>query len=161
MRNFLRSTALAASLLAVFPAAQAATQSYSFLGTLNAIQFSGSFSFDDSLLAVFDLDNNPLLTVAAITSLSMTYNDVSYSLADAWALPDVSFYDGVFLGLSYSNDAITFVPGLFSTSDAYVTDGLNTADVIYAAVPEPESYAMLLAGLGLMGLIARRHSQRA
>ena len=32
---------------------------------------------------------------------------------------------------------------------------------ITAAVPEPETYAMLLAGLGLMGTIARRRSARA
>ncbi len=29
------------------------------------------------------------------------------------------------------------------------------------AVPEPETYAMLLAGLGLMGFVARRRKQRA
>ena len=28
-------------------------------------------------------------------------------------------------------------------------------------VPEPESYAMLLAGLGLMGFVARRRKQKA
>jgi hypothetical protein len=28
------------------------------------------------------------------------------------------------------------------------------------AVPEPKNYAMLLAGLGLMGFIARRRSSR-
>ncbi|MDP2883152.1 MAG: PEP-CTERM sorting domain-containing protein [Azonexus sp.] len=158
MRNFLRTTALATALLAVFPAAQAATQSYSFLGTLNAIQFSGSFSFDDSALAIFNAVE-PLLTVAPVASLSMTYNDVSYSLADAWGPADVSYYNGAFLGLSYSNNAMSFIPGMFNTVDAYVTDGLNSADVIYAPVPEPESYAMLLAGLGLMGLVARRRAR--
>ena len=56
---------------------------------------------------------------------------------------------------------MTFVPGLLNTSDAYVTDGQNSADVIYAAVPEPESYAMFLAGLGLMGLAALRRSRQA
>jgi hypothetical protein len=29
------------------------------------------------------------------------------------------------------------------------------------AVPEPETYAMLLAGLGLMGFVARRRKQHA
>lgn len=157
MRNILRTSALAAALLAALPAAQAATQSYSFLGTLNAIQFSGRFSFDDALLAIFDA-SEPRLTVAPLSHFSMTYNDVGYTLADAWAAPDVSYYNGAFLGLSLSNDAMTFVPGLSNTSEAFVTDGLNTASVIYAAVPEPETYAMFLAGLGLMAL--RRRQQR-
>ena len=32
---------------------------------------------------------------------------------------------------------------------------------ITAAVPEPETYAMLMAGLGLMGFVARRRQQKA
>ena len=35
------------------------------------------------------------------------------------------------------------------------SDG-NDRTLMLTAVPEPESYAMLLAGLGLMGFIARR-----
>jgi hypothetical protein len=34
-------------------------------------------------------------------------------------------------------------------------EGSNLA-IFAMAVPEPETYAMLLAGLGLMGLVARR-----
>jgi hypothetical protein len=151
-------TAAAALLLAVLPAAQAATQSYSFEGTLNAVQFFGSFSFDDTALVPFDGS----ITVAPVTNLSMSYGGTSYSLLDAWATPDVSYNAGAFLGLSYSNDAMTFVPGSVNASDAFVTDGLNSANVIYAAVPEPETYAMLLAGLGLIGgAVRRRQAQKA
>jgi hypothetical protein len=49
-------------------------------------------------------------------------------------------------------------------SNAYVagTDLLYAADgnLILTAVPEPDSYAMLLAGLGLIGAIVRRRSAR-
>jgi hypothetical protein len=158
MNRIFRKTALAALLLAALPAANAAVQSYSFSGTLNDVAFSGGFSFDDSALIAFDPVNSPLLTVAPLLSFSMTYGGVGYGLGDAWAAPDVSYYDVSFLGLSLSNEAMTFIPGSFDVKDAYVTDGLRSADVIYAAVPEPESYALLLAGLGLMGFLARRRS---
>ena len=38
--------------------------------------------------------------------------------------------------------------------------GSGAGSVIYAAVPEPESYALLLAGLGLMGALARRREKK-
>ncbi len=161
MRHLFRTTALAAAMLiAGLSTAHAATQTYSFEGTLNAIPFSGSFSFDDSLLAMFNA-SDPLLTIAPVSDLFMSHAGASYSLADAWAAPDVSYFDGVFLGLSYSNDAMTFVPGSFDVSDAFATDGLHAADVIYAPVPEPETYVMFLSGLGLIGAIARRSAPRA
>lgn len=36
---------------------------------------------------------------------------------------------------------------------------VNQADVVTTPVPEPETYAMLLAGLGLMGWVARRRNR--
>ena len=49
------------------------------------------------------------------------------------------------------------------TVDAYVTQryGYGNTNTVFtvtniAPVPEPETYAMLLAGLGLLGFIARR-----
>lgn len=159
MRQLFHSTALVAILIAGHSGAQAATQGYSFQGTLNAVQFSGSFSFDDSLLTVFNA-SEPLLTVAPVSSFLMSYAGASYSLADAWAAADVSYYDGAFLGVSYSNDVMSFVPGSFGVGEAFATDGFHAADVIYAPVPEPETYAMFLAGLGLVGVAAHRRARR-
>jgi hypothetical protein len=55
-------------------------------------------------------------------------------------------------GQVYANAGFGSFPSYDYTFRTYATD-VN-------AVPEPESYAMLLAGLGLMGFIARRRKQR-
>ena len=36
----------------------------------------------------------------------------------------------------------------------------ESGGIILAAIPEPETYAMMLAGLGLMGFVARRRRQK-
>ncbi len=63
----------------------------------------------------------------------------------------------------------TVVPGnwvLAATTDSYGSylattgDAGNPGQFILAAVPEPETYAMLLAGLGVIGTMARRRRTR-
>jgi choice-of-anchor C domain-containing protein len=49
---------------------------------------------------------------------------------------------------------------LLFASAATGNSGAVLDNVSVAAVPEPESYAMLLAGLGLMGAIARRRNKK-
>lgn len=49
-------------------------------------------------------------------------------------------------------DARSYVAGNFGLINGYGDNAVGFA----AAVPEPETYALLLAGLGLMGTIARR-----
>jgi len=44
--------------------------------------------------------------------------------------------------------------------DSNASDNTGSIAVSVTAVPEPETYAMLLAGLGLVGAIARRRKQR-
>lgn len=165
MKHTFRSTVLAALLLATLPAAQAATYSFSGMmdsGSLIGQSFFGNFSFDDFGLTGIGSE------IRGLSSLSLNFAGQTYTLADADVAADVSYLDGALLGLSYSASAldpkVAFVAGFNDASDAflaYTKAGIDGAgSVIYAAVPEPEQYAMLLAGLGLVGLLARRRALR-
>lgn len=173
MSKLLRTTAFASMLFAALPAAQAATYSFSGMmdsGSLIGETFTGSFSFDDLGLTGIDLE------ILGLNSLSLSILGTTYTIANADSTPDVSFLNGSFLGLSYSVTTSTLgfsvIPGLSDTSDAFVAydklSGGNIVDgqsgfgsIVYLPVPEPESYAMLLAGLGLIGLVARRRATTA
>ena len=60
---------------------------------------------------------------------------------------------------SYTTLALTFTD---VNNSAYIYRDIQTIAtlVTLAPVPEPETYAMLLAGLGLLGLTARRRRQK-
>lgn len=170
MNTLIRKTVLAALLLAALPAANAAIQNYNFSGTLGSgvyagQSFSGSFSFDDVGLSGFDAE------WLSVDKLTMSFLGNSYSLADATAAVEVAYNNGAFLGLSYDTGTIdngfTLIPGTDHVGGAFLAyttpAGLaGEGSVAFAqAVPEPESYAMLLAGLGLMGMVARRRAKAA
>lgn len=63
-------------------------------------------------------------------------------------------YNGI---LQLSGDYKTLT---VSTAPAEFWHGFNVGSTAVAAVPEPETYAMLLTGLGLMGAIARRRKDK-
>ncbi len=65
-------------------------------------------------------------------------------------------------GLSGVYDsAVQFLPGGASGAIVLSNPGAWTVPVpAVPAVPEPETYAMMLAGLGLIGFIARRRKQK-
>lgn len=164
MNALIRKVALATAFLITLPAAQAAIQNYSFSGKLDSgvyvgETFSGSFSFNDD--AIINSNSEWL----SVDTLNMTFLGYSFTLAQAIAPVEVGYSNGAFLGLSFSADSdsfgFTLTPGDSHLSQAFLAYDSNvglsgTGDVIYAAVPEPETYALLLAGLAVMGGVARR-----
>jgi hypothetical protein len=68
-------------------------------------------------------------------------------------------YTGGFFGV-VSTTAFNLV-SVHSGSYSGVAETHNVDNVVFAsAVPEPESYALMLAGLGLMGAVARRRKAK-
>jgi len=97
----------------------------------------------------------------------LPYNDTSFFVTTSYGtvtLADVSSvgtygssgWQTFTLGTPYSG-SITF--GVANGLDQLQPSTLEVSDV--TAVPEPESYAMMLAGLALVGGIARRRARKA
>jgi hypothetical protein len=105
----------------------------------------------------------------SIKALGATFVDVEdefkltgYSLVLDAPSPNITFTsapgDLSFKFLGFVSDVpFTSVDIHFTTGPSI--DGALLDNLVYAPVPEPEAYAMLLAGLGLVGFIARRRKQ--
>ncbi|MBT0959688.1 PEP-CTERM sorting domain-containing protein [Denitromonas iodatirespirans] len=139
-------------------------------GTLTGNNFgSAGYSLSIALYDVTDLGtsyslSNPLMLAADTRNIAgrqfVTVNDTFES--------DFDFEYGKTYGLVATFSALADNGGVadFSNTTSFAMAAApnvrleSQAGIDYgiAAVPEPQSYAMLLAGIGLMGLIARRRS---
>jgi len=153
-------------LFAAFAPAQAAVQTYTFSGAIDAGSllgetYAGSFSFDDAALTGAGAE------WLAVDSLSMNFMGSSFTQADAaaFSIAEVGYYDGAFLGLSFSVDSagepFSFVTGSFDTGDAFFATDSSSGSLAYAAaVPEPKDWMLMLAGIGLVGVMIERTKRR-
>lgn len=101
----------------------------------------------------------------------VTVNDTVVKFVDAFSAPAASQFTGSFgdfnqvswgwTTASYtytaaSSGLVSLVLGVVDLGDSSGTSELRVDNISVSAVPEPATYAMLLAGLALMGGIARR-----
>jgi len=121
----------------------------------------------------FDLTGYNLSTVNLQFQWAADDSGQGFAARGSW-IPKYSLNAGVLVNGSWPPDGTSysygptvsltngFVSGL-NTIDFYVegngvTDGMMLKSIRFTAepVPEPESYALMLAGLGLLGFMARR-----
>lgn len=123
-----------------------------------------SIKFDWAFLSTESI--NPDFAFIAI-------NDTVVKFTDAFTLPNVSTFNNTFgdfndvawgwsnASFSYTanaSGAVRLVLGVVDLNDDLSTSELRLDNISVSAVPEPETIAMLLAGLGVIGAAARRRA---
>lgn len=177
MKTLIRSIVFA-FVLAASAAAQATTFNFSYT-FVDGNKVTGSFDGTANGNLVTGLSHIFLSLNGNAVAASGSLEAYSYdSEAAFWSSNAVVSLDGLHSNFGFSDghpdnlgDIFLLVPYYSSTTDLaqfIFTDGSNAADVgddvvaanwQVTAVPEPETYAMLLAGLGLVGFVARRRKQ--
>ena len=121
----------------------------------NAIAFSGTYWSTN----VSGRKPGPEGYVSVFASGGDTSKMSTYSTSDA-ASASANFYAGTTQAVG-NYIAWLYTDASKGGSSAYASQDTASFAVAVTAVPEPETYAMLLAGLGLVGAIARRRETRA
>lgn len=162
--SILKKAAIAVSIAASAIAAHASTFAIGSLTDTYTKTVDISGSFDD--LYTFTLPANftgikgsfqgfDYAGTGLITNFSF---GVGSSSSPVYSLPLNSSVNGVDVA-SYEG-SYTLAPGLSYWFRLSGSGDIANYTVTLAPVPEPESYALLLAGLGLMGFIARRRQAK-
>jgi hypothetical protein len=113
---------------------------------------SGSFPSDEhDWIQAYDAATSSWLDVGELTGIDSAYNYSTFNLAS-------SLWDDVSTGLKVRVDIDRNNAGwlLTLTKSVIITNNEGTLPPVNGAVPEPASWAMMLAGFGLAGAAMRR-----
>jgi hypothetical protein len=141
--------------------AQAAIVSYNLAGTiqnglLTGQTFSGTFSYDNSLLTGLGFE------FLDVSQVNLNFFGSTFTAVDADSNPTVEFLDGILLGLNFSTSSFTpefsLIPAFGSTEATFSYIGINdsgSGPVQYVLIPEPSTVLGIIA-LGIGGFLVGR-----
>ena len=163
VRFLARSMALATLL---FAGAVAHATTYYFNATSTSAGFLGSFHLDSSVLdgSSFQYVDNSLLLGLDFTNPYSGFHVTTIGPVGQGTFIDSSGLLPTVVGGIDFTGGTSFDDGVWIAGTSYIyLAGNSFSDVAWttttAPVPEPETYAMLLAGLGIIGAVARRRKQ--
>ena len=105
-------------------------------------------------------DNVKLPGVATLAGQDW-FTGLSATITDPLAANDANFAIRLVNASTGADDVSTKGTALNNTSGNWRFDNVSISGTVVAAVPEPETLALLLAGLGVIGFAARRKSHAA
>ena len=153
-----------------YPAAFAAFSAQRLFTAIGSTVVDVNFFVPGSTTAALTRGFGAIFTdVDSSTSTSISFFDAANNLLQTFAVPattgDQTFS---FLGVDYGSAVVSHVRitsgnqplGPNTTGDVVAMDDFIYGEPI-AAVPEPETTALLLAGLGALGAVVRRRARRS
>jgi len=165
------TAAIAAGLLGLTGAASAATYNIGDLSALGDAGYGQSVSFSEGVISDefnFSISGDGNTFGAVISKLSIFSDQLLTFFSGTLTGPGGFSQDLVLGAVSIPPAIVQSVTynGMLDTGDYSLAvagttsgDGTYQVSLLATPVPEPETIAMLLAGLGLMGTIARRRNR--
>lgn len=147
------------------------TATNSFASAVGAFDNHFLFSLDTSFTTAASITSSFTKIGTNVKDLTITgFNLVRYGATQNDILYQVTGYNDLPTSGAGTNDLWKLDGALLSAGNYYIEvkgiangskGGSYAADVQVLAVPEPETYAMLAAGLGLIGFASRRKAKQA